>query len=172
MWSHTSLTPTGAPRFRSPRPIALGFFVQYLLASRARRWQLDDLKREAYAEFLRSISASFSQAYYGEGKSEDASLLKATAVIERLAEPDISKLARALQQQVDCTHRKLRSEGPDAAEDDMQDTALIEKFKRIFKSPRESRFSGRSPELGGERYEVHLTRLPDPLPGWRRGPAP
>jgi hypothetical protein len=114
--------------------VALGFYSQYWQAARARRWQLDDLRKEAYAEFLSAISAGFSQAYYGEGKSEDARILKATAVIELLANPDIAKPARALQKQVDCTHRKLRKEGLEAAERDMEDTeqnrqALIEKFK-------------------------------------------
>ena len=43
--------------------VVLGFIAQYLQAGKARRWQLEDLKREAYAELLRSISASFAQAY-------------------------------------------------------------------------------------------------------------
>lgn len=114
--------------------VALGFIVQYLQAGRARRWQLDDLKREAYAELLRSISASFAQAYYGEGASEDSSILKATAVIELLAETNISDPVCHLQKKVDRTHRILRSEGPDAAQDDIEETdqmrrALIAKFK-------------------------------------------
>jgi hypothetical protein len=145
-----------------------------LPADRARRWQLYDLKREAYAEILRSISASFFQAYYGEGKSEDASLLKATAVIERLAEPDIFKLARALQQQVDCTHRKLRSEGPDAAEDDMQDTALIEKFKEDLQiaarksvqwQPREWRRALRGPPDEADGSATWMAPWPSPVAG-------
>ena len=125
--------------------VALGFLVQYLQADRARRWQLEDLKREAYAELLRSISASFAQAYYGEGTSEDSNILKATAVIELLAEANIFTPARALQQQVDRTHRKLRIEGPDAAQDDIDTTdlmrkALITKFKEDLRvrPPRKS----------------------------------
>jgi hypothetical protein len=87
-----------------------------LQAGRARRWELEDLKREAYAELLRSISASFAQAYYGEGTSEDSNILKATAVIELLAEKNISEPARDLQVKVDSTHRLLRSDRPDAAQ--------------------------------------------------------
>ena len=125
--------------------VVLGFVVQYLQAERARRWQLEDLKREAYAELLRSISASFAQAYYGEGTSEDSSILKATAVIELLAETNISKPASDLQKQVDRTHRILRSEGPDAAQDEIDKTdqkriALIAKFKEDLhiRPPRKS----------------------------------
>jgi hypothetical protein len=114
--------------------VVLGFITQYWQAGRARRWELEDLKREAYAELLRSISASFAQAYYGEGKSEDSNILKATAVIELLAEKNIYEPARDLQEQVDRTHRLLRSDGPVAAQDeidktDQQRLALIAKFK-------------------------------------------
>lgn len=119
--------------------VVLGFIVQYFQTERARRWQLEDLKREAYAELLRAISASFAQAYYGEGTSEDSSILKATAVIELLAEANISAPARDLREQVDRTHRMLRSEGPDAAQDDIEKTdrmrmALIAKLKEDLRA--------------------------------------
>jgi hypothetical protein len=125
--------------------VVLGFIIQYVQTERARRWQLDDLKREAYVELLRSISASFSQAYYGEGTSEDSSILKAAAVIDLLAETDISKPVRDLQRKVDRTHRILRSQGPDVARKDIDETdqqrlALIAKFKEDLhaKPPRKS----------------------------------
>jgi hypothetical protein len=38
-------------------------------ASRAHRWHLQDLKRDAYAEPLRSVSSSYAQAYADEGDS-------------------------------------------------------------------------------------------------------
>jgi hypothetical protein len=125
--------------------VVLGFIAQYLQAGKARRWQLEDLKREAYAELLRSISASFAQAYYGEGKSEDSNILKATAMIQLLAEKNISESARDLQVHVDRTHRLLRSDGPDAAQDEIDETdqeriALIVKFKEDLhiRPPRKS----------------------------------
>jgi hypothetical protein len=119
--------------------VVLGFIGQSWQAGRARRWELEDLKREAYAELLRSISASFSQAYYREGKSEDSNILKATAVIELLAEKNISEPARDLQVRVDCTHRLLRSDGPVAAQDKIDETdkkriELIAKFKEDLRA--------------------------------------
>jgi hypothetical protein len=73
--------------------------------------------------------------------AEDSRILTATAVIELLAESNISEPARELQQQVDCAHRKLRKEGPDAAEDDIEKTeqsrqALVEKFKEDIRATR------------------------------------
>jgi len=91
--------------------VVLGFTPQIL----QHKWQLRDLRREAYAELLRSISASYSQAQSGGGSSEDANILKATTVIELLAEPRIASAARHLQKQVDYAHRLLRGQGDKAA---------------------------------------------------------
>src|SRR6266702_8679463 len=65
---------------------ALSFVAQNSLANRTRKWELADTKRESYADFLRSISASYAQAKAGTGDPEEADLLRATAVIELIAE--------------------------------------------------------------------------------------
>ena len=91
--------------------VVIGFIPQLM----QHKWQLRDLRREAYAELLRSISASFAQAHSGGGTSEDANILKATTVIELLAEPRIGKATRQLQEQVDRAHKVLRSQGDKAA---------------------------------------------------------
>jgi hypothetical protein len=95
--------------------VVLGFLVQRLQADVAHRRHLDDLKREAYAELLRSISASYAQASSGGGTSEDAALLKATAVIELLSGPGIASAARRLADQVGAAHELLRGSGQEAA---------------------------------------------------------
>jgi len=41
---------------------ALGFLAQKSLTSRIHKWELDGTKRESYANFLRSISASYAKA--------------------------------------------------------------------------------------------------------------
>lgn len=110
--------------------VALGFVLQYW----QRKWQLADLRRKTYSELLRSISASYYQACSGEGNSEDANILKATAVIELLAEPEIAESARLLQGQVFKTHETIRSEGQEAATHGIEETnrarlALIQLFK-------------------------------------------
>jgi hypothetical protein len=110
--------------------VALGFVLQYWQHT----WRLEDLKREAYGELLRSISASYYQACSGEDNSEDANVLKARAVIELLAEPDIAEAARQLEEQVRKTHGKIRIEGKDAAAEEINKTDidrrnLIKKFQ-------------------------------------------
>jgi len=45
--------------------VVLGFFAQHLQADLAHRRHLDDLKREAYGELLRAVSASYAQASSG-----------------------------------------------------------------------------------------------------------
>lgn len=87
---------------------ALGFLAQKSLANRIHKWELDDTKRESYADFLRSISASYAKAKAGEGDPEEADLLRATAVIELIAERNIAEQARALQKQVTGVHARLR----------------------------------------------------------------
>jgi hypothetical protein len=110
--------------------VALGFVLQYW----QHRWHLADLKREAYKELLRAISASYHQACSGGDKSEDANILKARAVIELLAEPDIAEATRQLEQQVYKTHEKIRGEGSEAAAEEVDKTdhdrkELIKKFQ-------------------------------------------
>jgi hypothetical protein len=117
--------------------VALGFFLQYW----QHRWHLADLKREAYAELLRSISASYYQACAGGSNSEDANVLKATAVIELLAEAEIAEAARRLQVQVFETHEKIRSEGREVAKEEIEKTdrdrlCLIKLFKSDLGSRR------------------------------------
>lgn len=113
--------------------VLLGFIGQSLRARQERKLAMDTAKREIYAEFLRSISASYAQAK-SEAKSvrtipqeakpsqsdtqeakpsqskvpEDANLLAATAAIELVADQTISKPARELSDRVICVHNKLR----------------------------------------------------------------
>jgi 3-deoxy-D-manno-octulosonate 8-phosphate phosphatase KdsC-like HAD superfamily phosphatase len=96
--------------------VLIGFIPQFM----QRKWQLRDLKREAYAELLRSISASYAQAHSGGGNFEDANILKATAVIELLAEPRVARAARRLQVQVDRAHQILRKQGGEAAKEEVE----------------------------------------------------
>jgi len=72
------------------------------------KWELGDIKRESYADFLRSISASYAKAKAGTGDPEEADLLRATAVIELIAERKIADQARRLQRQVTDVHAQLR----------------------------------------------------------------
>ena len=48
------------------------------------------IKRESYADFLRSISASYAKAKAGKGDPEEANLLRATTVIELIADRKIA----------------------------------------------------------------------------------
>jgi hypothetical protein len=74
--------------------VVLGFLAQHLQADLAHRRHLDDRKSEVYVELLRVVSANYAQASSGGGTSEDAALLKATTVIELLADPEIGSAAR------------------------------------------------------------------------------
>jgi hypothetical protein len=100
----------------------LSFLAQNALANRTRRWQLEDahrthrwrledVKRQSYAEFLTSISTSYAKAEANEGDPYDADLLRATAVIELIADKRISKQARSLQKKVTCIHTRIRTGG-------------------------------------------------------------
>jgi hypothetical protein len=115
--------------------VVLGFFAQHLQAGLAHRRHLDDLKREAYAELLRAVSASYAQASSGGGTSEDAALLKATAVIQLLAGPEIGGAARNLENQVSMAHELLRQSGYEAARAkiDAADQSRLELI-RLFKA--------------------------------------
>ena len=110
--------------------VVLGFFAQHLQTDLAHRCHLDDLKREAYAELLRAVSASYAQASSGGGTSEDAALLKARAVVELLADSEIGSAARNLE----------REAGYEAARADIDaaDQARLELI-RLFKADLEIR---------------------------------
>jgi gas vesicle protein len=95
---------------------ALSFLAQNSLGKRTRKWELEDTKRESYADFLRSISASYAKAKVGEGDPEEADLLRATAVIELIAERKIAEHARLLQKKVTDVHARLRQQYPVAEE--------------------------------------------------------
>jgi hypothetical protein len=111
--------------------VLIGFVLQYW----QQKWHRQDFKREAYAEFLRSISASFARAGSRKGTSEhtnkdasqhadkdaledadknalvDPDLLKATTVVELVANKKVAGAARKLQKQVSDTHEIIRSKG-------------------------------------------------------------
>ncbi|MEV6620512.1 hypothetical protein AB0M83_02960 [Amycolatopsis sp. NPDC051106] len=92
--------------------VLAGGFLQHLLAARTRRWQREDalgkLKQAGYAEYLRSISASYGQALAGErSRTEDARLHAATAEIEVLAGAEVSGPARELATTVIDVHTKI-----------------------------------------------------------------
>ncbi|MEU0795421.1 hypothetical protein ABZ342_35610 [Amycolatopsis sp. NPDC005961] len=118
--------------------VLVGGFLQLLQASRARRWQRDDalgkLKQAAYAEYLRSISASYGQAMAGErSRTEDARLHAATAEIEVLAGREVAGPARDLATTVIETHSKIASgegvEGTAVTAVDRQRLEVVALFK-------------------------------------------
>jgi hypothetical protein len=115
--------------------VVLGFLAQRLQDDLAHRRHLDDLKREAYAELLRAVSASYAQASSGGGTSEDAAILKATTVIELLSAPGTGSAARSLANQVAVAHERLRQSGYEAAraEIDAADHARLELI-RLFQA--------------------------------------
>ncbi len=119
--------------------VTLGLVFQYLRARQEHKWALEAAKREAYAEFLRSISASYAQAksearsrqsHESETKSpqtekpqgpsqeshkeEEADLRAATARIVLLAKQDIYEEASAITEKAIKAHDKLRSGDPTA----------------------------------------------------------
>ncbi|MFI6984032.1 hypothetical protein ACIBSV_36205 [Embleya sp. NPDC050154] len=92
--------------------VLIGGALQQAQASRNRKWQradsLGDAKRHVYAEYLRSISASYAQALSGQrSRSEDANLLAATAEIEILSGREVSGPARDLVNAVIDTHTRI-----------------------------------------------------------------
>lgn len=113
----------------------LSFLAQYSLAQRTRKWTLADTKRESYADFLRSISASYAKAKAGKGDPEEADLLRATAVIELIAERKIANQARSLQRQVTDVHARLRQQDPVAEETGVGEAdAARRDLIRLFKA--------------------------------------
>lgn len=117
--------------------VLIGAALQQAQASRNRRWQredsLSDTKRTLYAEYLRSISASYTQARKGQkSRSEDGALYAATAEIEVLAGEDVSVPVRALTGRVIDVHTRMAADGvPEAevAEVDRKRHELISLFK-------------------------------------------
>lgn len=92
--------------------VLIGGALQQVHASRTRKWQredsLSDAKRDVYAEYLRSISASYAQAMSGQrSRVEDANLLAVTAEIEILAGREVSGPARDLVNTVVDTHSRI-----------------------------------------------------------------
>ncbi|WP_327002839.1 hypothetical protein OHA72_48400 [Dactylosporangium sp. NBC_01737] len=92
--------------------VLLGGALQQLQATRARRWQQEDAlkgaKRAAFAEYLRSISASYAQAMSGvRSRSEDASIHAATAQIEVLCGVAVAGPARELTDMVINVHSEI-----------------------------------------------------------------
>jgi hypothetical protein len=95
---------------------------------------LSDTKRRVYAEYLRSISASYAQAEAGHwSATEEANLRAAAAEIEILAGPHIAGPAQDLVSTVVDVHKAVaankddaRSRVPDVNRDRYR---LIELFK-------------------------------------------
>jgi transcription initiation factor TFIIIB Brf1 subunit/transcription initiation factor TFIIB len=100
--------------------VLVGGAIQQLQASRNRHWQqqdsLNNTKRGVYAEYLRSISASYAQAMSGRrSRSEDANLYAAAAEIEVLSGEEVSGPARSLVEAVIEVHSGI-AEGTGVAE--------------------------------------------------------
>ena len=96
--------------------VVIGGMLQQWQASRTRRWHLadslSDVKRHAYAEFLRSISASYGQAMSGQrDRSEDVRLHAAMAEIEVLADGELVEAARDLVDTVIEVHSLIAEGG-------------------------------------------------------------
>jgi hypothetical protein len=123
--------------------VLIGAAVQQVQASRNRKWQQADLlrtvKRGVYAEYLRSISASYAQALSGHrSRSEDASLLAAAAGIEILSGADIFGPARDLANTVIDVHSKIATGGVAeavVADVDRHRYELIDLFKADLALP-------------------------------------
>jgi hypothetical protein len=118
--------------------VLLGGALQQLQASRARGWQREDAlvgtKRAVFAEYLRSISASYAQAMSGNRtRSEDANLHAATAQIEVLCDAAVFEPVRALTASVIDVHSRIAAgTGVDESEVDDVDRRrrhVIDLFK-------------------------------------------
>lgn len=122
--------------------VLIGAASQQVQASRSRHWQQADLlrtvKRRVYAEYLRSVSASYAQALSGHrSRTEDASLLAATAEIEVLSGTEVSVPARELTNFVIGVHSSIAA-GDGVPESDLEDAderrhKLIDIFKADLK---------------------------------------
>jgi hypothetical protein len=118
--------------------VLIGGALQHLQAFRTRRWQredwLQDAKSAAYAEYLRSISASYVQAMSGaRTRSEDYNLYAATARIDVLCGVAIAGSARQLADTVIDVHSRIAA-GPGVPQRDVEDVdrrrrEVIARFK-------------------------------------------
>lgn len=118
--------------------VVLGGALQQVQASRARKWQQEDslrgTKRAAFAEYLRSISASYAQAMSGvRTRSEDANLYAAAAQIEVLCGAAVAGPARQLTDTVIDVHSAI-ARGAGVARETVEDVdrrryELIDLFK-------------------------------------------
>lgn len=118
--------------------VLLGGALQQLQAARGQRWKrqdaLADTKRAVFAEYLRSISASYAQAMAGERtRSEDAHLHAATAQIEVLCDAAVFEPVRSVTAEIVDLHSRIAAgSGVSQAELDAVDgrrRRLIEIFK-------------------------------------------
>lgn len=118
--------------------VLLGAAAQQVQASRSRHWQQADLlrtvKRGVYAEYVRSISGSYARALSGQrSRTEDASLLAATAEIEILSGREVWVPARELTDTVIGVHTKIAAGGgvpeSEVADADRRRLQFIELFK-------------------------------------------
>lgn len=92
--------------------VLVGGTVQHVQALRNRKWQKEDAlnntKRSVYAEYLRSISASYAQAKSGHrSPSEDGNLNAALAEIQVLSREEVWRPARDLVTTVIDVHSKI-----------------------------------------------------------------
>ena len=116
----------------------VGAVGQQLQAARNHRWQKEDLlntaKRVVYAEYVRSISASFAQAQSGHrSRTEDGSLRAATAEIQILAAKDVAGRATALTEKVIEVHTRIAEGGVEKADIDHVDHLRLELIN-LFKA--------------------------------------
>ena len=122
--------------------------IQQLQAAKARRWKradsLADAKRRVYSEYLRAISASYTQALSGRrSRPDDTALLAATAEIEILAGPETAGPARLLVNAVLDVHARI-AEGTGVATSEVADVdrrryKLIDLFKADLDIPVKTR---------------------------------
>jgi hypothetical protein len=97
-------------------------------------------KRDGFAEYLRSISASYAQAMSGlRTRSEDANLYAATAQIEILCDDTVAGPARRLTDAVIDVHSRIAA-GMGVAQETVEDVdrrryELINLFKADVEHP-------------------------------------
>ncbi|MCX4632693.1 hypothetical protein [Streptomyces sp. NBC_01443] len=111
--------------------VAIGVVAQQAQAKRNHKWQREDVlssaKRAVYAEYLRSISASYAQAISDQRtRTEDAHLLAATAELEILSGPEVAKPARDLVDTVMKVHERIAAGGVPKAEVDAVNRRRLE----------------------------------------------
>ena len=92
---------------------------------------------------MTSISASFAEARAGQGDPEEADLLRATSVIELVADGKISEQARLLQIKVTDVHGIIRQGDSAVEQEEVPDVdharrELIKLFKADLDIPLDS----------------------------------